>query len=150
MRMRRRSTTLLLALTLVGAACGRSEPPPETSEDRGVALRLSNSGDMPLRCRILFGHWVERDFGELAPGGEVTIEMMQSAEDGALYIPRSDGRRLMMIENIVCARSGDWMASFGQVDLAPLRTKRPVRVTADCAIPAGSARVACVATQFEQ
>jgi hypothetical protein len=140
-----RGTACLLALALSLAGCSYSAPPLGTGSDRGVVLRLSNTGTQPLRCRLLFGHWVERDLGEIAPDGAVEIDMMQATTDGALYIPRADGQRLMMIENVVCGRDGDWMASFSQVDLAPLRSRRPARAAAHCAASGASERVVCSA-----
>ncbi len=75
----------------------------------------------------MFGHWVDRDLGELPPGGAADLAMTQAAADGALYILRSDGARKMMIETIQCAQSGNWMQSFGQVDFAPVRSRRVPR-----------------------
>lgn len=133
----------LLALLLAAAGC-------HANEDHRLSLWLVNAGAQPLHCRIMFGHWVDRDLGELSAEAAVEIEMMQAARDGALYIPRADGQRLMMIENIVCGRAGNWMATLGQVDLAPLRADRLTSVTAHCAAPADSGRVACTATGVER
>jgi hypothetical protein len=90
----------------------------------------------------MFGHWVDRDLGELPPGAIASLAMMQ-AVDGALYVLRSDGARKMMIETIQCARAGNWMATFGQVDLAPIRSRRVRAIEASCAAPAGEGRVTC-------
>src|SRR5262245_27649173 len=80
------------------------------AEDRPVTLALANAGAEPLRCRLTFGHWVDRDLGVLAPGAATELAMTQAAGDGALYVLRADGERKMMIETIQCAPSGDWMA----------------------------------------
>jgi hypothetical protein len=48
-----------------------------------------------------------------------------------------------MIETIQCAQSGDWMVSFGQVDFAPVRSRRAQAIEASCAAPAEGGRVAC-------
>ena len=133
----------VLAIVLSLAAAVVCAGPCAARADDAVILYLRNTGAEPLHCRLLFGHWVDRDLGELMPSHGVEITMQQSAKDGALYIPRDDRQRLMMIETIVCGRDGDWMASFGQVDLAPLRVVRPTRVTASCAAPASAGRVAC-------
>jgi hypothetical protein len=56
---------------------------------------------------------------------------------------RSDGERKMMIETIQCAQSGNWMQSFGQVDFAPVRSRRARSIEASCVAPTGEGRVAC-------
>jgi hypothetical protein len=114
-----------------------------TSTDRPITLHLTNTGTEPLQCRLMFGHWVDRDLGRLAPGEGVDIAMMQQDTDGALFILRDDGQRRMMIETINCGRDGNWMESFGQVDLAPVRGSRPTRVDATCAAPVGPGRTLC-------
>jgi len=131
---------------LAAVSCGHVA----TTADHVVSLRLANAGSQPLHCRLLFGHWVEQDLGEVGQGAAVEIAMMQSARDGSLYIERTDGQRLMMIENIVCGLNGDWMGSFEQIDLAPVRAGRPGGVTASCAAPAKSGRVVCTAPAFEE
>ena len=113
------------------------------SHDRSVILHLTNSGAEPLQCRLMFGHWVDRDLGRLAPGEKVEIQIAQQDTDGALFVLRDDGARRMMIETISCGRDGDWMGTFGQVDLAPARRARAAGIGATCAAPAGTGRVIC-------
>jgi hypothetical protein len=113
------------------------------AQDRPVALALANAGPSPLRCRLMFGHWVDRDLGALAPGASTTLAMTQAASDGALYVLRADGARKMMVETIQCAPSGDWMQTFGQVDFAPIRSRRAQAIEASCAAPAGGGRTIC-------
>ena len=113
------------------------------AQDQPVIFALKNAGAEPLRCRLMFGHWVDRDLGELAPGDVTEIAMTQAAGDGALYITRSDGARQMMIETIQCAQPGDWMRNFGQVDFAPIRSRRATLVEASCAAPPGGGRTVC-------
>ncbi len=112
-------------------------------QDRPVTVALSNAGNEPLRCRLMFGHWVDRDLGALAPGAANDIDMTQAAHDGALYVLRADGQRKMMIETIQCAQSGDWMRNFGQVDFAPIRSRRAEAIEASCAAPVGEGRTTC-------
>lgn len=140
----RQTACLLLSLLVTAASgCGDSRIISAGNEDHAVTMRLSNSGTSALQCRLMFGHWVERDLGALDPAATIDIQMMQSGRDGALYVERADGQRQMMIENIVCSRTGQWMESFGQVDFAPIRAGRPTSVTAVCASPSDHERVIC-------
>ena len=119
------------------------------AQDRPVTLSLANAGAEPLRCRLMFGHWVDRDLGALAPGAATEVDMTQAARDGALYVLRADGERKMMIETIQCAQSGDWMARFGQVDFAPIRSRRAQAIEASCAAPVGGGRTTCRLDRIE-
>ena len=121
----------------------------DTPADHPVTLRLTNTGTEPLNCRLMFGHWVDRDLGRLAPGEIVDIAMMQQENDGALFIPRDDGQRRMMIETINCSREANWMGTFGQVDLAPARSNRPAKIEAACSAPVGSGRTLCAEIALE-
>jgi hypothetical protein len=56
---------------------------------------------------------------------------------------RDDGQRRMMIETIQCARPGRWTQTVGQLDLAPIRSRRARAIEASCAAPAEEKRVAC-------
>ena len=122
----------------------------QPTEDQPVTLSLTNAGSSPLRCHLMFGHWVDRDLGELAPGASIPLTMTQAAADGALYVMRSDGQRRMMIETIQCAQPGRWTETVGQLDLAPIRSRRARAIEASCAAPAGKERVACRLDRIEQ
>jgi hypothetical protein len=95
---------------------------------------------------------VDRDLGTIEMSSEIMsgiwIKVQQQPKDGALYVMRDDGQRRMMIENIFCARKGDWQASVGQVDLAPARAARPSQITYVCAAPYSGGRVACKEPQL--
>ena len=138
-----RSSMLILCAALL-ASCASS------TRDQPVTMALKNTGAQPLRCRLMFGHWVDRDLGALEPGSATDLAMTQAAADGALYVMRSDGERKMMIETIQCAKSGDWMQSFGQVDFAPIRSRRARAIEASCAAPVGEGRVACRLDRIEE
>ena len=131
------SRTIAICLSLGLLSCAADV------QDRAVTLALSNAGSEPLHCRVIFGHWVERDLGALQPGAATEVAMTQAAHDGALYVMRADGQRKMMIETIQCAQSGDWMAHFGQVDFAPIRSRRAKAIEASCAAPVGEGRTSC-------
>jgi len=128
---------LATALLAAGCAGGKlSAPDPE------VLIRISNAGAEPLQCRMMFGHWVDRDLG-IATATGIAIKVQQQPEDGALYIMRDDGARRMMVENIFCARPDDWQATVGQIDLSVVRMARPKEVRVSCALPPSGGRVIC-------
>lgn len=124
-----RAAWLGLGLALAGCASASTNDPT-------VAVSLSNDGVEPMQCRIQFGHWVDRDLGVLAPGGEARFEIQQQPKDGALYVERDDGQRRMMIENIFCHAPDNLQATVGQLDLAPVRAARMREIDAACALPA--------------
>ena len=137
-----RSRLILLCLGLLSSCAS-------DAQDRPVTLSLANAGPEPLRCRLMFGHWVDRDLGALAPGASTGVAMTQAAGDGALYVMRADGERKMMIETIQCAQSGDWMETFGQVDFAPIRSRRSQAIEASCAASVGGGRTTCRLDEIE-
>jgi len=133
----------LLVLACILLPMGCTEPTPGPG-DRAVLIWISNAGPEPLECRMIFGHWVERDLGTFEKGsGGIKFEVQQQRKDGALFVMRDDGQRRMMIENIFCARKGDWRATVGQIDLAAVRVARPYQVWVSCALPAAGGRVVC-------
>lgn len=140
---------MILRIALLCLCVGLLSSCVSKTQDRPVTLSLANAGTEPLRCRLMFGHWVDRDLGVLAPGASTALSMTQAASDGALYVMRSDGERKMMIETIQCAQSGDWMARFGQVDFAPIRSRRAQSIEASCAAPADGGRTTCRLDEIE-
>lgn len=115
----------------------------QDAADTPLTINLTNTGAEPLRCQLIYGHWVERGLGEVAPGTSVKIEVMRAAKDGGLYNMRPDGKMAMMVENVICGRLEGWKESLGQVDLDQLRRHPAARVEASCAAPTGAGRVAC-------
>jgi hypothetical protein len=126
----------ILASALAGCAMTPAGDPT-------VAVNLHNDGVKPLECRIMFGHWVARDLGVLAPGAVTRFRIQQQPNDGALYVMRDDGQRRMMIENIFCNAPGNLQATVGQVDLAPARAARMQAIDAGCALPPAGGQVLC-------
>jgi len=92
-----------------------------------------------MRCMILFGHWVTQDVGPIAAGGSATVSMWRGQPAGALYIPRFDGRK-MMIENVICGDVTAWAESLDQIRLSPLRESADSRFATSCT---GAGRVSC-------
>ena len=130
---------LMAAFGLGGCAQSMSVP----VVDPTVHVTLVNDGPSPLACRIMFGHWVNRALGIVAPGRETGFDIQQVPKDGALYIMRSDGQRRMMIQNLYCAAVGGPQSTEQQVDLAPARGSRPSAILARCALRPGARQVEC-------
>jgi hypothetical protein len=147
--MNKRSSAPWFAGAILCIALSSCAQQPTATNDRAVTLSLTNGGAQPLRCRVMFGHWVDRDLGELVPGAATTVAMTQSAADGALYVMRADGQRRMMIETIQCARPGNWQHSVGQIDLAPIRSQRAQAVDVSCVAPAGGGRTTCALDRID-
>ena len=125
---------LLAALLL--ASCTATQ-----TSDPEVRIHIANAGTQPIQCRVMFGHWVDRDLG-IVTTNEVSVTVQQQPKDGALYVLRDDGQRLMMVENIYCAQPDNWQATVGQMDLAVVRRERPKEVSVSCTLPA-TGRVTC-------
>jgi hypothetical protein len=143
----RRLSCLAAAVLVAGCAGGDGD-----SADPEVLIRISNARAEPLQCRMMFGHWVDRDLGLATIGGGtatgISVKVRQQPADGALYIMRDDGERRMMVENIFCAHEGHWQATVGQIDLAMVRTARPKEVWVSCALPESGGRVECGAPKL--
>jgi hypothetical protein len=136
--MARSAIIAVALLAALGAAV-----PAGAAGDHPVRLALRNDGAVPLHCRLMFGHWVDRDLGTLPPGGGVALAVTQQASDGALYVLRDDGQRRMMIESILCGRGGAAPAELGRIDLAPARSARPDAIEAACGAPDPGGAVGC-------
>jgi hypothetical protein len=131
--MMRGIAPILLALALSAGAAKAADP--------AVALSIRNDGPVALRCTILFGHWITQDVGPIPPGGSAEVAMWRGQPAGALYIPRFDGRK-MMIENLVCGSDAAWAETYDQIPLLPLRDSAAAGFRTACR-PVG--RIACSA-----
>ncbi|MGH6930309.1 MAG: hypothetical protein ACREEV_18470 [Dongiaceae bacterium] len=131
---RRRATIVAALLAVVGLlVSGSGEPARADGTDDAVTLRIGNDGSQALRCVVLFGHWVSLDLGVVGAGASRALAMMRDAGDGSLYVPRDDGRA-MMIENVVCGADGAWAETLGQVPLLPVRSSRERDMRTSCRI----------------
>ncbi len=119
----------LLGLAVAGCTSQRW-PSGDTADDR-VTLAIANDGAEALRCTILFGHWVEQGIGKIAAGDVVEVAMWRQRSDGALYVPRADGRR-MMIENMVCGPLSGWWERRADIPLLTLRASAARRFASSC------------------
>ncbi len=133
-----------LAILLLCSLAACASAPAE----HAVNLQLTNTGTEPLVCKIIYGHWVEREMGELAPGTTFDIALRQQGDDHALFVYRDDMQRRMMIENIVCGRREDWRSTTGDVDLTRPRQHNVAYLEAACAAPTGPGRVSCELTDI--
>lgn len=106
--------------------------PAAEGEGLPVSLTIANGGTEALRCVLLFTHWVTRELGVIAPGDRFRLALFRDPADGALFIPRDDGERLMMVESLLCGRDADWADSRGQVPLLPLQASRAQAFVTAC------------------
>jgi hypothetical protein len=136
----KRALALVFAVALSACAAPAQQIGP--NGDPFVPVTLTNSGAQPMRCMLMFGHWVERDLGVLAPGAGTAFTIQQARQDGALYVERADGQRRMMIENLFCAQPDNWRPTVGQADLAPARAARPQSIAVRCGVGADG-KVSC-------
>jgi len=104
-----------------------------------VTLSIKNDDSQPLRCTVVFAHWVTTDVGPIASGDTATVAMTRGPEPGALHIARFDGRP-MMIENIICGADKDWSKSVDQVPLIGVRDTVASTYRIECR---AAPRVAC-------
>src|SRR5262245_4271226 len=89
----RRQPVGFAAIVLVGAALLAGIGQAGGSEDDAVTLSIANESPEPLRCTILFAHFVSKDVGTIAPRAEVSLSIFRQKDGGALWIPRADGRK---------------------------------------------------------
>ena len=123
----RRAAAFSVALAI--AACSTAG---DIGPDAPITLRIVNRGSDPVHCMINFGHWVTQDLGVIDKNGSKTLLFHRQPSDGALYIPRADGQRLMMIENIFCSATDDSAASRGQVPLLAIQSGQSHRYSSVC------------------
>ena len=103
-----------------------------------VELMVANNAAEPMRCAIFFGHWVERDAGVIPPGGTLRVALRRQPDDGALYVARDDGRR-MMVENLICGPLDGWWERRADVPLLPIRAGGERTFSAACGMEQGRA-----------
>ena len=125
-RLRAVAVAALLALVLPLSPAQAAAP-----ESRDVTLSIANDGDEPIRCLILFAHWVVTEAGTIPPGGALAVAMSRQDSDGALWIARADGRR-MMIETVQCGAGARWAETRGQIPLLPARAGRDAAYRTTC------------------
>jgi len=121
-----------LALAAIVALALPSLPARAAGLDsHDVILSITNASGEPMRCQILFGHFVVTEAGTIPPGGDLAIALFRQDSDGALWIARADGRR-MMIETIDCGAAARWTETRRQIPLLPARAGREPRYGTTC------------------
>jgi hypothetical protein len=126
LRPRTVAVSALLALALALSPARAAAP-----DSHHVTLSIANDGDEPIRCLILFAHWVVTEAGTIPPGGALAVAMSRQDSDGALWIARADGRR-MMIETVQCGAASGWAETRGQIPLLPARAGRDAAYRTTC------------------
>jgi hypothetical protein len=135
---------LLASLLTIGAMPTRAQ-----AADPAVDLSIRNDGPAALRCMILFGHWITQDVGPIAPGGSARVAMWRGQPPGALYIPRFDGRK-MMIENLICGSDAAWAETYDQIPIATLRDSTAAGFRTSCKPASGpTGKIACSAAAID-
>ena len=119
------------AVALIAAALLSCAARADAPDEDAVTLSIANESPEPLRCTILFAHFVVTDVGTILPSADLSIAIFRQDGDGALWIPRADGRR-MMIETIDCGSTSRWAQTRGQISLLPARAGRDARYSAHC------------------
>ena len=78
------------------------------------------------------------------------MDLMRSGEDGGIYVMRPDGKKKMMVENVICGRADNWQPTQGRLDFTPLRQQATQAAAAHCAAPADGGRVACAIDKISE
>lgn len=92
---------LVLILAVVPPAVGSA------GEVAHVEVTIANGSGKPLRCLIVFAHWTTLDLPVIAPGGNGSV-LVNRAADRALFIPRPQDGRPMMLEALHCGHDARW------------------------------------------
>lgn len=140
--MRRKLPGRCTVALLVSIVAGCATP----TEDQGVVIAVRNESTTALRCTILFGHWVEQTVGTISPGASLDIGLQRQGSDGALFVGRDDGRK-MMVENLVCGPLADWWERRGDIPLVAVRAGGATRFTAVCTV---SGKTRCTSPQAQR
>ncbi len=119
------------AVALIAAALLSCAARAGAADEDAVTLSITNESLEPLRCTIVFAHFVSKDVGTIAPRAEVSLLMFRQKNDGALWIPRADGRK-MMIETIDCGAAALSAETRGQVPLLSVRASHHLRYHSAC------------------
>jgi hypothetical protein len=129
----------MLKLLFVLSLAMRLVPVASAGEGVPIEVTIENRSDAPLRCLLVFAHWTTLDLPVLAPGAETSM-MLNRASDRALFVPRPQDVRPMMLEALHCGADSQWSQTLLKLDwTAPMLSDgRSFRLTCD-----GAERLAC-------
>ena len=90
-------------------------PSSNALEATPVTVTIENGTDQDLRCLMVFGHWTTIDVPLVGPGGRASIALYRGA-DRALFVPRPQDGRPMMLEALHCGYDRAWSDSLVKLD----------------------------------
>ena len=103
----------LLTLLFLLAACAA-----EAQQATAIAVTIQNRTQRPLRCLLVFAHWTTLGLPVLEPGGSTAIDLYR-ASDRALFLPRPEDGRRMMLEALHCGYDRPWRNMFWKLARKP-------------------------------
>lgn len=106
----------LLPLLLSLAACAAPQPPAMP-----VTLTLANVSATPLRCQVIYGHWVTGEVPVIAPGASAALAVQRDPATREVFVPREPDGRRMMLEEILCGADADWQDTRTHIDLETVK-----------------------------
>ena len=130
MRLRR---LLILPFVLFGAMAEAQQPATP------IAVTVQNGSERPVRCLLVFAHWTTMDLPVLWPGGSASVQLYR-APDRALFLPRPQDGRPMMLEGLQCGYDAGWADSLVRLDWTWPMFSQEVRFTVSCS---PGARLSC-------
>ena len=119
-----RAWTLLTLLLLAACAAEARQATP-------ISVTILNRSERPLRCLLIFAHWTTIDLPVLDPGGSTAIGLFR-AGDRALFLPRAEDGRRMMLEALHCGYDGAWSESLVRLDWMPAMMSDEARFALIC------------------
>ena len=116
----------LLTLLFLLAACAA-----EAQQATAIAVTIQNRTQRPLRCLLVFAHWTTLGLPVLEPGGSTAIDLYR-ASDRALFLPRPEDGRRMMLEALHCGYDEAWSESLVRLDWTPAMASEETRFDLSC------------------
>jgi hypothetical protein len=105
----------MLKLLFVLSLAMRLAPVASAGEGVPIEVTIENRSEGPLRCLLVFAHWTTLEVPVIAPGGTASV-VVNRAADRALFIPRPQDGRPMMLEALHCGGDGRWSETLLKLD----------------------------------
>jgi hypothetical protein len=80
-----------------------------------IEVAIENRSAQPLRCLLVFAHWTTLDLPVIAPGDTAAV-VLNRAADRALFMPRPQDGRPMMLEALHCGEDARWSETLLKLD----------------------------------